>query len=169
MAVSPPVRKTVLLVHVVTSVGWLGAVIAFLVLAITVATNANDEMIRAAFPSLRVIVWFAIVPLSIASLVTGVLCSLASNWGIIRYYWVAIKLIINAAATTLLLLYTQSIDRAATLSLRPEWDAAQRVELTGYTHVLHSSAALLVIITATALSVFKPKGLTGLGRRRPTV
>ena len=46
---------------------------------------------------------FVIVPLAIASLLTGVVQALATPWGLFRHYWVVIKLFLTVFATLVLL------------------------------------------------------------------
>jgi hypothetical protein len=48
--------------------------------------------------------------LSLASLLTGLVCSLGSVWGLFRHYWVLFKLVINVVATSVLRLYMQTLD-----------------------------------------------------------
>lgn len=162
MTMTPGVRKSALTLHVVASVGWLGAVLAYLVLAIAALRGTDIALVRGAYPLMEQVMWAAVVPLSLASLLTGVISALGSPWGLVRHYWVLFKLVLNLVATTLLLLYTKSIGHFA--------DLAPTVPDVGVlrdsTHVLHSVLALVVLLAATVLAVFKPRGVTGFGRRR---
>ena len=58
--------------------------------------------------------WVVLVPLSLASLATGLVCSLGSVWGLFRHYWVLFKLAINLVATIVLLLYMQTLEHLGT-------------------------------------------------------
>jgi hypothetical protein len=60
-------------------------------------------MVRAACLAMDLIGWSIILPLSLASLASGVIQALGTVWGLFRQYWVLIKLIITALATALLL------------------------------------------------------------------
>jgi hypothetical protein len=55
------------------------------------------------------ILWFVLVPLSLASLLTGLVQSLGTPWGLFRHYWVLFKLLINVLATIVLLMYMQTL------------------------------------------------------------
>ncbi len=46
---TPRLRKLVLIAHITFSVGWFGAVAAFLVLVITGLTSRDPQMVRAAY------------------------------------------------------------------------------------------------------------------------
>ena len=102
---SPGLRKLNLTAHVTSSVGWLGAVAAFLVLSIAGLTSRNAETVRGAYISMNLMGKFIVVPLSLAALVTGLVQSLGTQWGLFRYYWVFVKFMLGIGATLLLLLH----------------------------------------------------------------
>lgn len=163
MTLSPRARKTVLTLHVSVSVGWFGVVLAFVVLS-TVGMRSDDERtVRAVYIAMDALGWAALVPLAIASLATGVVQSLGTPWGLIRHYWVVFKLGITIVATVVLLLYMRTLEALA--------ETAGDVVATGLqglrspSPLLHATAAALLLLVATVLSVFKPRGLTPWGWR----
>jgi uncharacterized membrane protein len=159
---SPRGRDFALTLHVLSSVGWLGAVLVFLLVAIA-GLDADGERARGVYLTMQVIGWQAIVPLCLASLVTGIVQSLGTKWGLIRHYWVVIKLVLTVVATLFLLLHTRPIDELARLAAenRLEVGHAMRVQL-----VIDAAAALVVLVVATILAVFKPRGMTRYGQRK---
>jgi hypothetical protein len=161
----PRTRKITLLAHITASVGWLGSVLAFLALAILGLVSFDPDVARSVYPAMEFVTWLVIVPLSFASLLTGLIQSLGTEWGLFRHYWVVAKLGLNVIATSLLLLHTQPITRvaqAATTQALASGDLHDvRVRL-----VADAGAALIALLVATALSVFKPRGLTPYGRRK---
>src|ERR1051325_9707583 len=90
MTMAPGLRKLVLTVHLSFSVGWIGAVIAYLVLGVSATTSKDAETVRAAWIAMELTGWSAIVPLALGSLLTGILIALGTPWGLFRYYWVLI-------------------------------------------------------------------------------
>ena len=162
---SPGLRKFALTAHVTSSVGWLGAVGGFLALAIAGLTRDDAQMVRAAYIAMDLIAWFVIVPLSFASLVTGLIQSLGTTWGLFRHYWVLIKLLMNVLASIALLLHMQPISRMAGVAAEGTLSGADlrglRIQL-----VADAAAALLLLLVAVTLSVYKPRGLTRYGRRK---
>ncbi|MER7576772.1 hypothetical protein [Streptomyces sp. NPDC126514] len=154
-----------LTLHVISSVGWLGAVAAFLAMAVAGLTSSSPQMVRGAYLAMDVMGWYVIVPFSIACLLSGLVQSLGTAWGLLRHYWVIAKLLITVVATLVLLVHMQPVGHLA--------DAAARATLTGgelqgmrIQLIADAAAALLVLVTAAALSVFKPRGVTRYGRRR---
>lgn len=124
----PRLRKFMLTLHVMSSVGLLGAIAAFLALAIAglgaglgaglIADPGGQDAqtIRAAYPAMQVITRFVVMPLAIASLLTGLIQSLGTSWGLFRHYWVVVKLLLTVFAVTILLLKIALIDHAARLA-----------------------------------------------------
>jgi hypothetical protein len=165
MTMTPRLRKFALTAHVTSSVGWLGAVAVFLVLSIAGLTSRNAQTVRAAYLATELITWFVIVPLSLASLITGIVQSLGTAWGLFRHYWVMVKLLLTILATIILLLHTQPISYlagvAAEATLSNTYLRGLRIQL-----VADAGAALLVLLVATMLSVYKPRGRTPYGQRK---
>ncbi len=158
-------RKSMLTAHVVASVGWLGAVGAFLPLAIVGLTGQDPQLVRGVYLSLELITRFVIVPLSLASFATGIIQSLGTSWGLFRYWWVIAKLVLVIPATGLLLLHTQPIYHLGSVAVTAGFAADALVESRGQL-VFDAAAALLVLLVVTLLSVYKPRGVTGYGKRR---
>ena len=165
MTLTPRLRKLTLTAHITSSVGWLGAVVVFLALAIAGLTSQDAQMVRAAYLAMELTGWYVIVPLSLASLLTGLVQSLCTEWGLFRHYWILVKLLITLLATIVLLVHMQPIDYMATAAAETTLSSADlrgmRVQL-----VADAGAALLVLLVATAMSVYKPRGLTSYGRRK---
>jgi len=84
---TPSLRKFALTAHVTSSVGWLGAVASFLVLAIAGLIGDDDQMVRSVYLATDLTTWFVIVPLAFASLLTGLVVALGTQWGLFRHYW----------------------------------------------------------------------------------
>jgi len=159
-------RKFALTTHITSSIGWIGAVAAFLAFAIAGMTSPDAQLVRAAYLAMEMTTWFVIVPLAFVSLLSGIVSSLGTNWGLFRHYWVLLKLLITILATIVLLIHTQPIDllaaAAATHTIAFKVDLQSRQLMMVYA----SSAALLALLVATALSVYKPRGVTPYGWRK---
>lgn len=168
MMMTPGLRKFGLTAHVSSSVGWFGSVGAFLALAVSGLTSQDAQLVRAVYLAMNVIGWSVIVPLSLASLVTGLVQSLGTPWGLFRHYWVVIKLLITVFATVLLLIHMQPVGHlagvVATTTLASGELAGLRIQL-----VADAGAALVALLVAATLSIYKPRGLTkyGLRKQRP--
>lgn len=165
MTMTPAVRKFALTAHVTSSVGWLGAVACFLALAVAGLTSPNAQTVRASYLAMELTAWFVIIPLSLASPLTGIIQSLGTEWGLFRHYWVLIKFLITVPSTLILLLHMKPIGHLARVVAET---TLARGDLSGMRIQLVASAgaALLVLLVATVLSIYKPRGMTQYGRRK---
>jgi hypothetical protein len=160
----PGLRKLWLAAHLSCSVGWLGAVAAYLTLDVTVAITDDAQMLRAAWVAMGLVVSWAIVPLAFASLVTGIVMSLGTRWGLFRHWWVVISLSLTIAAALVLLSEAGVISHAAAIAADP---TTSDVELRGLAPTLpHSVGGLAVLLIIQVMNVYKPQGLTPYGWRK---
>ena len=166
MTLTPRLRRFALTAHVTSSVGWLGAVAGFLALAVTGLSSQDAQLVRAVYLAMEATGWFVLVPLSLASLLTGLVQSVGTTWGLFRHYWVVFKLLINVFATIVLLLYVQTLEYFAGVAAETTSSDGDLSALRSPSPVLHAGAALLLLLVATALAVYKPRGMTPYGQRR---
>ncbi|HEY5927058.1 MAG TPA: hypothetical protein VIV11_35465 [Kofleriaceae bacterium] len=161
----PALRKLALTSHVTASVGWLGAVVAYLVVAIAGLTTSEGELARGAYLTMSVIGWFAIVPFSLAAMLTGLVQSLGTEWGLFRHYWILVKLVLATIGTVVLLGHMRTVTRASGLAMENTILSADHGTLRTQM-VVHAAGGLVILLVATALSIYKPWGKTRYGRRR---
>ncbi|MBI4298224.1 MAG: hypothetical protein HY666_00485, partial [Chloroflexi bacterium] len=163
---NPGLRKFVLTAHVTFAVGWIGAVAGFLALAVTGLTSQDAQKVRAAYLAMELTARFVILPLSLTPLlITGPLLSLGTPWGLFRHYWILAKLLINILAAIALLVHMQPISYMAGVAAETILSSADlrqlRIQL-----VVWACVALLALLVATALAVYKPRGITPYGWRK---
>ncbi|MBA2568061.1 MAG: DUF2269 domain-containing protein [Actinobacteria bacterium] len=163
---TPRLRKFALTAHVTSSVGWLGAVAAFLALAVVGLTSQDAQVVRGAYLVMEPAAWFVLVPFAVASLLTGLVQALGTKWGLFRHYWVLFKLLINVVATIVLLLYMQTLSYLGDVAEEATLSSGDLSGLRSPSPVLHAGAALMLLIVATTLAVYKPRGMTRYGRRK---
>ena len=159
---TPGVRKLALTVHLTCSVGWIGAVVAYLALGIAAVTSLEVQTVRAAWTAMDVIGWWAIVPLAIAALVTGLLMSLGTHWGLFRHYWVLISLVLTIVSTVVLVLHMPTVSAMAKLAQTV--DGTDLRALGG--DLFHPAVGLVVLLAIAVLNVYKPSGVTPYGWRK---
>jgi hypothetical protein len=155
----PGLRKFVLTAHVTFAVSWLGAVAAFMVLAIAGLASQDEDLVRSAYLTMDLIARFVILPLSFAPLITGPILSVFTPWGLFRHYWILVKLLITVLSTLILLVHLQPIRVLAAAAAE---GSLPRGELLGMQvqMVIASAAGLLALLVATGLGVYKPRGKT---------
>jgi hypothetical protein len=155
-------RKLALTLHVIASVGWIGAVASFLALAVTGLVTPEIERVRASYIAMDLTYRWVVIPLGLASLATGLVSSLITEWGLFRYYWVLVKILMTIPAIVLMLVHVQQAGYLAGTVAAAVFSSAEttglRIQLIAY-----ACAALLVLLAATVLSTYKPRGRTQYG------
>ena len=123
------------------------------------------QMVRAAYLSMELIGWFVIVPLGLAALLSGLVQSLGTPWGLFRHWWLVAKFLLTTGATIVLLGHMEAVSRMSGVAAKTTLSSADfrglRVQL-----VVHAAGGLLVLLAVTGLSLFKPWGMTTYGRRQ---
>lgn len=163
----PLVRKFALTVHLVGSVGWIGAVLAYLALDVAAMTSNDPQQVAAAWTAMELTGWYVIVPLAIASLVTGIIMSLGTPWGLFRYYWVLISLVLTIFATVVLIAHMPDVSAQAQMARQTDGAAAHvSGRGSGRGDLLHAGGGLIVLLVIATLNVYKPQGMTRYGWRQ---
>jgi hypothetical protein len=160
---TPALRRFAFTTHIISSLGWVGAVLAFLALAVIGFTSNDEVKVRGAYLLMAPAAWFVLVPLAHASLLSGIILSLGTTWGLFRHYWVVLKLGITAFATTILLIYMGTFRQMAGVAADPVQDLPV---VRNASPIVHAILALILLLAATVLGVYKPLGMTAYGRRK---
>lgn len=158
-------RKLLLTTHISASIGWIGAVAAFLALVIAGLNSKDAQIVRSAYLAMEQIALFVIVPLALTALLSGIIQGLATPWGLFRHRWVLVKLLLTTFATVVLLLKMPLIDYAARQAAVTS-NSIGDLRIVGSQLVVHSAGGLLVLLLVTTVSVYKPWGLTQYGRKK---
>ena len=166
MTMNPGLRTFALTTHITLSVGWIGAVFAYLVLVAAAMTSQGDQTLRAAWIAMELIGWHLIVPLALASLLTGLVMSLGTRWGLVRHYWVLVSFMLTIVATAVLLQHMPTVSFFA--SVAAITDSANVSELRGALRgeLVHAGVGVVLLLVIQALNVYKPQGMTAYGWRR---
>ena len=164
MTMTPRLRKFALAAHIALAVGWIGAVAGYIALDVAAATSQDAQTLRAAYLAMELIAWYVIVPLALASLLTGLVMSLGTKWGLFRHYWVLISLLLTIIATVVLLVETQTISYFADIAADPT-TSSDDLRALGST-LVHSVGGTVVLLVILVLNVYKPRGMTRYGWRK---
>lgn len=162
MTFNPAIRRLTYATHVTSSLGWVGAVIVFIALALIGLTSPDETTTRGAYLVMAPAAWFALVPLAHVSLLSGLALCLGTAWGVFRHYWVVSKLVITVFATGILLAYMATFREMAGIAADSQVDLAA---VRNPSPLVHGVLALALLLAATWLGVYKPFGTTPYGRR----
>lgn len=160
MILGPIARKTLLAVHIGVSVGWMGAAAAYVALNVPALSGPDEQSRRAAYLMMPFVADYAVVPLAIATVVTGIALAMGTKWGLLQHYWVTVSLATTLFAAAILVLHLPAVDDLAARAADPERDVTA---LGG--DLFHSIGGLVVLSVPLTLNVVKPRGLTRRGWR----
>jgi hypothetical protein len=156
---SRPARRSLLVAHVVTSAGWLGLALALLCLGVAGAAGGPPALDRAAYRAMAVLGRWPLGTVALLSLVTGLVLSLGTRWGLARHRWIVTKFWLTLVTTGLtLFLLPGTLENAAA-------EAAAGGQVRAVHLLVPPSVSLSAYVFMTAVSVLKPWGPTRYGRR----
>ena len=161
----PGVRKLALSIHLTFSVGWIGAVVAYLALGVAAVRSNDVETVRAAWIAMEITGWYVIVPIAVLSLLTGLVMGLGTKWGLFRYYWVAVSFVLTLFSTVVLILHMPTVSTTVDTALEVEGAALEA--LGG--DLFHPAVGLVILLFVQVLNLYKPPGLTRYGWRKSQI
>jgi hypothetical protein len=158
-------RKGFLVVHIVSAGAWIGIDVVMAVVVFTGLLGDDDNTKALCYQALELFAVWPLLTTGLVCLASGVVLGLGTKYGLVRYWWVAIKLVLNIVLTALVL-----------VALRPE---VSKVAEQGRQFAAGEPASLAVgnlifppivsptaLLIAVVLAVFKPWGLI---RKRPAI
>ncbi|HEY6737620.1 MAG TPA: DUF2269 family protein [Actinopolymorphaceae bacterium] len=164
-----PLRWFVVVVHVISSVGWLGLTIGNLILAITGLTTDDPQLQHSVYRIATLVGGMILVPIGLITLVTGLLLSLLTRWGLVRHWWVLVKLVLTTIAVLLTpLSLVPGLQGLAELVYHTPADQLANVGRDGVNMLVAACVSLTMYTTSVVLSVYKPWGPTRRTQREHT-
>ncbi|MEU6002180.1 DUF2269 domain-containing protein [Streptomyces sp. NPDC047197] len=161
MKLSRPARRATLVVHVTAAAGWLGLTLGLLALAFAAITTGSAPTTEAAARSMKLFADWLVLPLALLTLLSGLVLSLGTPWGLARHRWVYTKFWLTLATTaaSAFALRPGINDTVATVSAgSPLADPTDLIAGP----VVSLSAYLFMMV----ISVLKPWGLTRRGQKQ---
>ncbi len=151
----PRARKAALVVHIVAAGAWIGLDVMLAVLVFTALLTSDPGTAALCYQAMPLLI-SPLTASALACLASGVVLGLGTHHGLLRYWWVAIKLVLNIVLLVLIVvLLRPGLQEAAEFG--PQLDGRPAtVDLSGLVFPpVVSSTALLI---ATILAVYKPWG-----------
>jgi hypothetical protein len=157
-------RKLLLLLHIASAGAWLGIDLVLGILVFTALVSGDSVGAASAVASIGVFATWPLASTGLLCLASGLLLGTGSKYGLVRYWWVAVKLVLNVVLVTLVLvLLMPSLGPLASSATDALASGRPLPDLTDLTFPpIVSTVAVLVAMT---LSVFKPWGRVRSGPR----
>ncbi|MCA9877421.1 MAG: hypothetical protein KC442_06560 [Thermomicrobiales bacterium] len=160
---SQPQRKTLLVLHMVCGIPWMGLDIALLVLAVTALRTADAAVAYSSYQAIAIAFPGPVLVLSCGMVLTGLLLGWGTHWGLLRSWWVLVKLVLALVMLALVFFSLAPTLTGISAQLTAGLSAEDlRSSLTPLPAMLlfPPVVSFLMLATAVILSVFKPWGLT---------
>jgi uncharacterized membrane protein SirB2 len=152
----PQLRKLVLATHVLVAVGWFGVVVGKLILEITAATTPDPDIPGAAYLFMEAFDRALFPPTALATLLTGIVLSVGTAWGLFQHYWIVAKLVLTVAVIVTGVVFVGAWTRQAIATA----SGSASIPL-----IYASLAHLVMLGAATVISIYKPWGRIRPARR----
>jgi hypothetical protein len=155
---APRTRKLLLLTHIASAGAWLGIDLVMGIMVFTAMLSGDGLSGATAVASLGHFATWPLATLGLLCLGTGILLGIGSKYGLVRYWWVAVKLVVNVVLVTLVVVALSPevgpLAESARQSLPDGGEVPEMSDMV-YPPVVSTTAVLF----AMTLSVFKPWGL----------
>jgi hypothetical protein len=153
----PKTRKLWLVLHVLSASAWIGIDVLVAVLATVGITSDNPARRGLAYQAFGTFVWWPMLTAALICLITGLVLGWGTKWGLIRFWWVTIKLVLNVVLCTLiLLLLRQTMPEAMAYGVAVAAGTPATIDVNAL--IMPPIVSLTALTAATVLSIYKPWG-----------
>ena len=150
-------RRAVLITHIASAGAWLGVDVAMAVLIVTAMTTDEPGTLVFSLQALELVSIWPLLACGLLCLLSGIVLGLGGKWGLLQYWWVAVKLVLNLVLTGLVLVSLRAeVSEQAALARRAASGEVVTFDLSNLIYPPTVSPTLLLV--AIALSVIKPWG-----------
>ena len=156
-------RRATLVAHIVAAGTWTGIDVIVAVLVLTGRFGGDVAVRSLAYQALAAFVVWPMLTAGLVCLATGLILGMSTTWGLLRYWWVTVKLALNLVLCMLIVLVLQpGMDEVAgygrdLITGRPDPGTVS-------TLFFPPAVSLTMLTLATMLAVFKPWGRIRSGR-----
>jgi uncharacterized membrane protein len=150
-------RKSVLLVHIASAGAWLGIDVVMAVLVFTALGTDDDRTKALSFRALELVAVWPLLTMGMLCLLTGILLGLGSRYGLLRYWWVAVKLALNLLLSGLVLV-ALAPEVADAAERARQFDAGLPAPLGVGDLIFPPIVSPTALLVAMVLAIFKPWG-----------
>lgn len=161
-------RKALVAAHVISSASWVGIAVVILALSVIAMTSSDIRTSQVVYELMAAFDVTLLPWANFAAHLTGIALGITTKWGLIRYYWVAIKLAIVVGVIVLAFGFLHgALVSAAEQAAQLAAAGGTTADLTGVSDVVFwgFATSLLSLVGAMLLSLYKPGGKTKRGRR----
>ena len=158
-------KRWLLSIHLLCTVAWLGAGLCSLIFNITALITSNPHLLNAAYVFAGILDKAILRGGAVGALVTGILLSMLTQWGLMRFYWIIVKEIVSILCIVIGFIISGWNADAISLTAMQGLDALHNpLFITNRTMMFAGIFFQLISLSGViVISVFKPWGQ----RKRP--
>jgi hypothetical protein len=156
-------RKSILVLHIASAGAWLGVDVVMGVLIFTALVRDDPATRALSYRALEVVAVGPLLACGLVCLLTGIVLGLGSRWGLVRYWWVVAKLVLNLVLTGLVLV-ALAPEVAAHADQARQYEAGLPALLEVGQLIFPPIVSPAAVLVAMILAVFKPWGRIRQGR-----
>lgn len=150
-------RKLWLVLHLLSAGAWIGIDVVVAVLVAVGRFGGSPERRGLAYQALGAFVVWPMLTSGLVCLVTGLVLGWFTKWGLLRYWWVAVKLVLNLILCTLIVVVLRP-GMAEVSEYGAALSAGVPTSFDVGDLVFPPIVSLTTLSLATVLAVYKPWG-----------
>lgn len=154
-------KQLIIVIHVLSVVCWLGGAMVMLLLGTYMLKAENGEQLYYTLDNMHLIDVVLIRYTALVALLTGILLSVWTNWGLFKHYWILIKLILTVALIGFGIEYMGDwLSQIVRIGKQERFLALSDAAFlnASYSLIGGAIANIVSLIFMTAISYFKPFG-----------
>jgi len=154
-------KQLIIVIHVLSVVCWLGGAMVMLLLGTYMLKAENGEQLYYTLDHMHLIDVVLIRYTALVALLTGILLSVWTNWGLFKHYWILIKLILTVALISFGIEYMGDwLSQIVRIGKQERFLALSDAAFlnASYSLIGGAIANIVSLIFMTAISYFKPFG-----------
>jgi hypothetical protein len=160
-------RQALVAFHAVTSAAWLGVAVMFVALSGLALSAANVRDAQTIYETMAFFDQTMLPMATMAATTSGFALGVTTQWGIVRHWWVLIKVVLSFAVLGIAFGFLHdALERAAAeaADLAAVGGAVADVTSSGQVVLGGFMLALVSLVGAMLLSLYKPRGMTPWAR-----
>ncbi|MFT9846944.1 hypothetical protein [Aneurinibacillus sp. REN35] len=154
-------KSIVVAIHVLSVASWIGGTLGMLLLAFYLQHAANGEQLLYTLTSMEVIDENLLKYPALLTLLTGIMLSVWTQWGLVKHYWVIIKFELTVLTIMIGILFLNKWTAGLAIMIEDMGLLAlqdSQFQTTWISIIITSSFNLLCLTFMTFITYFKPFG-----------
>lgn len=155
-------KKSLLVaIHVISVASWIGGTLGMLLLGVYLQNAANGEQLYYTLANMEIIDENLLKYPALLSLITGIMLSIWTQWGLVKHYWVTIKFILTILTIMIGILFLNKWTASIGEMVKDIGFATlqnQDFQTTWWSIIITGTFNLLCLVFMVFITYYKPFG-----------